>query len=75
MLYGMFCHVKGATHRRPGTLVTFELAEAPGGTLLTVVESGFDSIPLERRAKAFSANEEGWSAQVVNIERHVDQAA
>src|SRR5947208_3273034 len=37
----------------PTTLVVFDLADAPGGTLLTVVESGFDRIPIERRAEAF----------------------
>src|ERR1700686_3837736 len=37
------------------TLIEFELAEAVGGTLLTISESGFDQIPLARRAKAFSA--------------------
>ena len=30
----------------PTTLVVFELEEVPGGTLLTVVESGFDQVPL-----------------------------
>ncbi len=32
------------------TLVVFTLEEVPGGTRLTVVESGFDRIPLARRA-------------------------
>ena len=32
----------------PTTLVEFRLEEVPGGTELTVVESGFDRIPLER---------------------------
>lgn len=45
------------------TLVTFELATAEGGTLLTITESGFDRIPVERRVKAFTANEGGWAAQ------------
>jgi uncharacterized protein YndB with AHSA1/START domain len=49
--------------KEPATLVTFELAEAEGGTLLTITESGFDRIPLERRAKAFGANEGGWEHQ------------
>jgi len=31
----------------------FRLEEVADGTRLTVVESGFDRIPLERRAKAF----------------------
>src|SRR5574338_77839 len=47
----------------PTTLVEFRLAEAPGGTDLTITESGFDQIPLERRAKAFAANEGGWAKQ------------
>ena len=55
----------------PTTLVEFRLAEAPEGTLLTITESGFDRIPLARRAEAFRMNEGGWTAQVVNIERHV----
>ena len=44
----------------PTTLVTFVLEESEGGVLLTITESGFDQIPLERRAKAFTANEQGW---------------
>jgi|SRR5580765_3670451 len=48
----------------PTTLVEFVLEEAVGGVLLTVTESGFDRIPLARRAKAFSANEGGWSIMV-----------
>lgn len=61
--------------RAPMTLVTFELADAPEGTLLTVVESGFDQVPLERRAAAFRENEKGWTEQMANIERHVSRAA
>jgi uncharacterized protein YndB with AHSA1/START domain len=57
----------------PTTLVAFELEEVPGGTLLKVTESGFDSVPLERREQAFRGNSEGWSIQAGNIERHVSQ--
>ena len=53
------------------TLVEFTLAPTPTGTLLTVVESGFDRIPADRRAEAFRMNEGGWEAQLKNIERHV----
>jgi uncharacterized protein YndB with AHSA1/START domain len=56
----------------PTTLVVFELQEVPGGTLLTVVESGFDRIPLERRAKAFRDNDEGWTMQMKAIQDHLD---
>ena len=57
--------------KEPATLVTFELEEAAGGTMLTVTESGFDRIPLERRAKAFAANEQGWAAQLKLIEKYL----
>jgi uncharacterized protein YndB with AHSA1/START domain len=60
--------------KEPTTLVVFELKDAPEGTLLTVVESGFDQIPLARRAEAFRMNEGGWTAQMANIERHVARA-
>jgi uncharacterized protein YndB with AHSA1/START domain len=58
--------------KEPTTLVEFRLADAPGGTGLTVVESGFDRIPAARRDEAFRLNSGGWAAQVENIRRHVD---
>jgi len=58
----------------PTTLVEFRLASAEGGTLLTIVESGFDRLPSRRRAEAFRMNDGGWAEQVVNIERHVSPA-
>ena len=49
----------------PRTLVAFTLEDAPdGGTLLRVVESGFDAIPVERRAAAFLADSNGWRSQL-----------
>jgi len=48
----------------PATLVAFALEEKADGVLLTVTESGFDRIPLDRRAKAFTANDQGWSMMV-----------
>jgi len=58
--------------REPTTLVELALAPAGGGTLLTVTESGFDQIPLARRAKAFEMNGHGWAEQMQNIARYVD---
>ena len=55
----------------PTTLVEFRLEPATDGTVLTITESGFDRIPLARRAEAFRMNEGGWTGQVRNIERHV----
>ena len=59
----------------PTTLVVFELDEAPGGTKLTITETGFDRIPLARRARAFAANEGGWAAQAKLIEKYLALAA
>jgi uncharacterized protein YndB with AHSA1/START domain len=55
----------------PTTLVEFRLEDEPGGTRLTVVESGFDGIPPARRAEAYRMNDGGWAEQVRNLERHV----
>jgi uncharacterized protein YndB with AHSA1/START domain len=58
----------------PTTLVVFELADAPGGTLLKIVESGFDAVPLARRLEAYRGNEQGWDHQVSAIEKYVSQS-
>jgi uncharacterized protein YndB with AHSA1/START domain len=59
----------------PSTLVEFTLQETATGTLLRVVESGFDNIPPHRRAEAFRMNEGGWTEQMRNISRHVEHAS
>lgn len=57
----------------PMTLVEFTLADAEGGaTALTIVESGFDRIPPERRAEAFRVNDGGWAGQIKNLAKHVE---
>ena len=58
--------------QEPTTLVVFELKEVEGGTLLTVVESGLDKIPLSRRAEAFRLNSSGWDEQMVVVKKHVE---
>jgi uncharacterized protein YndB with AHSA1/START domain len=55
----------------PTTLVEFELADAGAGTRVTITESGFDAIPLARRAEAFSRNSEGWAMQTALLEKYV----
>jgi uncharacterized protein YndB with AHSA1/START domain len=59
----------------PATLVVFELEEVADGTMLTVVESGFEGIPFARRGEAYRGNEQGWTAQMKAIERYVSQTA
>ena len=68
--YSVDTAVDYSTEQR--TLVTFMLKDAPGnGTLLTVVESGFDNIPAHRRRQAFEMHTKGWEAQLQNVVRHV----
>lgn len=55
----------------PATLVEFHVAEVADGTQLTVIESGFDSLRPARRAEAFRMNDQGWAAQMTNIEHYV----
>ena len=58
------------------TLVSFQLEDAPGGgVLLTITETGFDRIPLERRAKAFAADDGGWSKQCELLTRYLRDGA
>jgi hypothetical protein len=39
-----------------------------------VTESGFEGIPVERRAKAFEANEGGWTMSMKLIEKYLGNA-
>jgi uncharacterized protein YndB with AHSA1/START domain len=61
----------------PRTLVEFRLEPIldpiPGGTLLVLTESGFDSIPDDWRREAFRRNDGGWTEQIKNIESYVTQ--
>jgi uncharacterized protein YndB with AHSA1/START domain len=59
----------------PTTLVEFTLEEKPDGTLLTVTESGFDRIPIERRAEALKSNDGGWAGQMKAIDAYLRQNA
>jgi uncharacterized protein YndB with AHSA1/START domain len=60
--------------QEPTTLVEFELKDVEGDTMLTVVESGLDKIPLARRADVFRMNSSGWDEQMENIKKHVAKA-
>jgi uncharacterized protein YndB with AHSA1/START domain len=56
----------------PQTLIEFRLEPKGDGTLLTLTESGFDSLPAHRRDEAFRMNDGGWTQQIENIRRHVE---
>ena len=59
----------------PPTLVEFTLEKTATGTLLRIVESGFDKLPSRRREEAFRMNDKGWSIQVENVAQHVGQTS
>jgi uncharacterized protein YndB with AHSA1/START domain len=60
------------TSHEPTTLVTFTLEDSgDGGTVLTMVESGFDSIPGDRGENAKRNNTKGWDEQAVNIANYL----
>lgn len=54
------------------TLVEFLLEPAGSGTLLTVMESGFDKVPEPRRSNVMRSNDGGWAEQVKNIRKYVE---
>ncbi len=55
----------------PTTLVVFGLKEFDGGTLLSIVESGFDKISPSRGVEAFHMNSAGWDKQMKNLEKYI----
>lgn len=59
--------------KEPTTLIVFELQETPDGILLTITESGFEGIPLARRAQAFTANDGGWEKQTGLIQKYLQR--
>jgi uncharacterized protein YndB with AHSA1/START domain len=69
--YGIDADVEPETE--PTTLVEFHLVKAAEGTLLTIVESGFDRVPVHRRERAFRMNEAGWAGQAQNIRNHIEK--
>jgi uncharacterized protein YndB with AHSA1/START domain len=59
--------------KEPTTLVEFRLDEIANGTgtAVTIVESGFDRIPLARRAEAYRMNDKGWAGQSKKLAAYV----
>jgi uncharacterized protein YndB with AHSA1/START domain len=52
----------------PTTLVEFMLEEIDGGTRLTLVESGFASLPAESRQE----NEYGWDEELSHLREYLE---
>lgn len=57
--------------RAPRTLVEFRLEPTATGTLLTLIESGFENVPAAWRGDAQRGNDGGWTQQMNNIEKYV----
>lgn len=53
------------------TLVEFALEEVADGVRLTITESGFERVPLARRAQAIADNTGGWEAQAGLIAKYL----
>lgn len=61
--------------KEPPTLVEFKLETTDKGTLLVVIESGFEKLPSGRRLEAFRMNDPGWTEQLQNVANYVSQAS
>lgn len=57
------------------TLVEFELEDTADGVRLTITESGFEHVPLARRAQAIADNTGGWEAQTGLVAKYLQQQA
>jgi uncharacterized protein YndB with AHSA1/START domain len=74
--------VSGAGERRPEasqdeflhTRVTFTLTSEPGGTRLTVTESGFAAATMDEQARrrAYTDNSEGWEIELGAARAYVE---
>lgn len=60
--------------REPETTVSFTLEPSGGGTRLTIAETGFDEITLERRAKVYADNTQGWTEVLAAFQKYVEAA-
>lgn len=53
------------------TLVQFFLEPHPAGTLLRILETGFDRIPEDQRDAQLRGNDEGWNEQLERVAAYV----
>lgn len=55
--------------------VEFRLAPEGDGTRVTIVESGFEGLPLEERESVLRGNTEGWEIQTENLRKYAEARA
>jgi len=61
--------------KEPRTTVTFTLEPIASGTRLSVSETGFEGVALERRAAVYKDNTGGWTEVVTWIQKYVESAS
>lgn len=59
----------------PTTKVRFTLEAAPEGTRLTLVESGFASLPEGVRDRHLADNTQGWKEELSELARYLEAAS
>jgi uncharacterized protein YndB with AHSA1/START domain len=59
--------------KEPRTTVTFTMEPSGRGTRLSVSETGFDALVVERRAKAYKENTQGWTEVLVWLQQHAEK--
>jgi uncharacterized protein YndB with AHSA1/START domain len=59
---------------RPYTTVSFTLDEIEGGTELTLVESGFASLPDQIAEQSQEGNDEGWRKELEELKAYLEAA-
>jgi uncharacterized protein YndB with AHSA1/START domain len=59
---------------RPHTTVSFTLEEIPGGTRLTLVESGFASLPDQIAQQSQEGNDAGWAEELRELQAYLEAA-
>jgi uncharacterized protein YndB with AHSA1/START domain len=62
---------EGDIYEKGSTLVEITLKAIEGGTELTLVESGFASLPTERYSEAIENNSAGWEEELANLTAYV----
>jgi len=74
-VFGFTWHIYGLPEDDPRrTYVEFTLEPTPGGTRLTVVESGFAQLPDDAHDTAFGGNTRGWASELDELVAYLDAA-
>jgi uncharacterized protein YndB with AHSA1/START domain len=55
----------------PSTVVEFRLTSTDEGTTVTVIETGFASLPAEIAQRDFKENTSGWTAELKDLEQYL----